>query len=181
MRFSEAVEYLKKKHGVIWYRSWVNYPSCVFFYTHSDISDSEKAGMEIAIFNTTTGRLSVYEPLTVKEMSYMNFSDYQDNARKTATYPDTPRIAGLTYVALGLNGEAGEFAEQVKKVIRDDNNVITEERREALKNELGDILWYIANAAWELGYSMERIAEDNVTKLKDRQERGVLHGEGNDR
>jgi NTP pyrophosphatase (non-canonical NTP hydrolase) len=79
-------------------------------------------------------------------------------------------------VTLGLVGEAGEFANKVKKITRDgDYNHF------ALMRELGDILWYIAMAADELGISLETIAWDNIEKLTERKIRGTLHGEGDNR
>jgi NTP pyrophosphatase (non-canonical NTP hydrolase) len=74
----------------------------------------------------------------------MELSEYQRLSRRTAEYP---RDAWLSYPALGLAGEAGEVAEHAKKVIRDDGGAVTEERRGALKKELGDVLWYVAQLA----------------------------------
>jgi NTP pyrophosphatase (non-canonical NTP hydrolase) len=109
----------------------------------------------------------------------MDFSEYQSLSRRTATYP---RAGGdMTYPALGLCGEAGEVAEKVKKTLRDDGGVLSEERREALSRELGDVLWYLAQLATEAGLDLERIAQDNLDKLLSRQERGVLRGSGDDR
>ncbi len=108
----------------------------------------------------------------------MELADYQRRSRRTAEYP---REAWLAYPALGLAGEAGEVAEHAKKAIRDDGGIIGEERREAMAKELGDVLWYVAQLASELGLELEQIAEDNLSKLLSRQRRGVLSGSGDDR
>jgi NTP pyrophosphatase (non-canonical NTP hydrolase) len=109
----------------------------------------------------------------------MEFSEYQRLSRRTATYPHAGE--DMTYPALGLCGEAGEVAEKVKKTIRDDEGVLSDERREALARELGDVLWYTAQLATEAGLDLEEIAADNLEKLLSRQRRGVLRGSGDDR
>ena len=86
-----------------------------------------------------------------------------------------------TYPALGLCGEAGEAAEKVKKALRDDGGVLTDERRAALAGELGDVLWYVAQLATEAGLDLDTLAEDNLAKLLSRQERNVLQGSGDTR
>jgi NTP pyrophosphatase (non-canonical NTP hydrolase) len=106
----------------------------------------------------------------------VKLSDYQHRSRATAVYPDAG--TNLTYPALGLCGEAGEAAEKVKKAIRDDGGVLTDERREALAAELGDVLWYVAQLATEAGLDLDEIAESNLDKLLSRRERAVLHGSG---
>ena len=109
----------------------------------------------------------------------MELSDYQRASRATAVYPDAG--ANLTYPALGLCGEAGEAAENVKKALRDDGGVLTGERRAALAGELGDVLWYVAQLATEADLDLDRIAGDNLAKLRSRQQRGVLSGSGDTR
>lgn len=109
----------------------------------------------------------------------MSFSDYQAKSRKTAAYP--PIGHPVIYPALGLVNEAGEVAGKIKKVFRDKGGEISEETRQALKAELGDVLWYLAQVATELGLSLEEIAEYNIAKLYDRLERGKIRGEGDDR
>ena len=108
----------------------------------------------------------------------MELSEYQRLSRSTAQYP---RKEALTYPALGLAGEAGEFADHAKKVIRDDGGEVTAERREAMAKELGDVLWYVAQLASELGLDLDEIAQGNLDKLLSRQRRGVLSGSGDDR
>lgn len=109
----------------------------------------------------------------------VNLSDYQRRSRATAVYPDAG--ANLTYPALGLCGEAGEAAEKVKKTIRDDGGVLSDERRAALAAELGDVLWYVAQLATEAGLDLDALAEENLAKLLSRQERNVLQGSGDTR
>jgi NTP pyrophosphatase (non-canonical NTP hydrolase) len=108
----------------------------------------------------------------------IELSDYQQLSRRTAEYP---RQAWLTYPALGLAGEAGEVAEHAKKAIRDDGGLVTDERRQAMAKELGDVLWYVAQIASELGLELEEIAQANLEKLLSRQRRGVLSGSGDER
>lgn len=87
----------------------------------------------------------------------------------------------LSYVSLGLAGEAGEFPNKVKKVLRDSGGEITPERREAMAAELGDLLWYVAEACSVLGVSLGAVATSNVVKLIDRQAAGTLQGDGDNR
>lgn len=111
------------------------------------------------------------------------FDDYQIGTRRTATYPDalTGSSAALSYLMLGLNGEAGEAAEKYKKVLRDDAGVITPSRLAAILKELGDTQWYLARIADELNIALSRIAVDNLAKADDRARRGVLSGSGDNR
>ncbi len=109
----------------------------------------------------------------------MTFKEYQEEARKTAIYPNLGN--NFIYPTLGLAGEAGEVAEKIKKVIRDNNGEVSEEKRQELTKELGDVLWYIANLSAELNLSMEDVALKNLEKLKSRQERNELHGSGDNR
>ena len=112
-------------------------------------------------------------------MNKKNFDDYQKESRKTWTEIDVAH--SITYPTLGLLNEAGEFAGKIKKIFRDKDKKISEKDRQALKGELGDVLWYFAQICTELGLSMEEVAASNIEKLKSRQERGVLQGEGDNR
>ena len=109
----------------------------------------------------------------------MNFNEYQTNARKTAIYPNIGN--NLCYPTLGLCGESGEVAEKIKKIFRDDNGLITQEKRLEIKKELGDVLWYISNLSSELELSLEDVAITNINKLKERKNNDKLHGFGDNR
>jgi NTP pyrophosphatase (non-canonical NTP hydrolase) len=109
----------------------------------------------------------------------MLISEYQELSRRTATYPGAGE--NIVYPTLGLAGEAGEVAEKVKKLLRDDDGVLSDERRGALAGELGDVLWYVAQVATEAGLDLEEIAQGNLDKLLSRQRRGVLSGSGDSR
>ena len=103
----------------------------------------------------------------------MDLNDYQLKAISTAIYPTGYRVI---YPTLGLTGEAGEVAEKVKKTLRDGGLNV-----ESLRKELGDVLWYLAALARDLGLTLEEIAQENLKKLQDRKDRGVLKGSGDDR
>jgi len=109
----------------------------------------------------------------------MTFAEYQLKSRQTAIYPD--RDNNLTYTILGLVGEAGEVAEKLKKIIRDQDYQINEENRQAIADELGDVLWYLAQNASELKIDLEEIANRNLEKLFSRQARNQLKGSGDNR
>ena len=109
----------------------------------------------------------------------MNFDEYQKESRKTALYNE--KRFKVYYPVLGLVGETGEVAGKIKKIIRDDNGNISEAKRLELAKELGDVLWYISNLSSELDLSLNDVAESNIIKLKDRQNRNVLKGSGDNR
>lgn len=117
----------------------------------------------------------------MSQVSYDDFDAYQNRAATTAIYPNKGEFDGLAYAALGLNGEAGELAEGVKKALRDDEGEVTPDRRNKLAAELGDVLWYCAQLATELGIQLGDVAAQNLFKLQSRQERGVLRGSGDER
>ena len=111
----------------------------------------------------------------------ISFADYQEASRATAVYPRTTIPDALTYVLLGLCGEAGETANKYKKVLRDKGGVIGEEEQKQLADELGDVLWYIAQIATELKLDLGKIAEMNLHKLATRKTKGTLQGSGDKR
>ena len=108
----------------------------------------------------------------------MTLNEYQVEAASTAKYPEGMKIL---YPVLGLCGETGEVAEKVKKVFRDKNGEFSLETKEEIKKELGDVLWYLSATARDLGCTLEEVAEMNLAKLRSRQERGVIHGNGDNR
>ena len=111
----------------------------------------------------------------------MNLDEYQLACGETANYPGSGELLGLLYTSLGLAGESGELCDKVKKVIRDSNMKLTDERREALVYELGDVLWYVARTAHELGITLSEVARLNIDKLSSMKERGKISGEGDNR
>ena len=115
-------------------------------------------------------------------VSPMDMSFYQAKVAETAIYPDsgTGSMLALAYVGLGL-GEAGEVQGKIKKVLRDQGGVIDDGVRVAIMKELGDLMWYVARAASELSLDLDAVAYQNLEKLADRRERGVLQGSGDDR
>ena len=105
-----------------------------------------------------------------------NLNNYQMQARKFAIYPERMKI---TYPALGLAGEAGEVADKVKKIYRDDR---TDARFLAeIAKEIGDVMWYCAVLAEDLGFSLQQVAEMNIYKLQQRKALGTIVGDGDDR
>jgi len=109
----------------------------------------------------------------------MDFNDYQTKSRKTAKYP--PIGHPVIYPVLGLANEAGEVAGKVKKIFRDKDGLIGAAEREALKGELGDVLWYLAQVCTELDLCLDEVAEHNIEKLYSRLERGKIGGDGDNR
>ena len=103
----------------------------------------------------------------------LNFRSYQDMAAETAVYKSEHQVI---YPALGLAAEAGEVANKVKKILRDGNF-----NREAISDEVGDCLWYIAALCRDLNVDMKELAKNNLRKLHDRKARGVIQGSGDKR
>lgn len=102
----------------------------------------------------------------------MKLNEYQDRASETCL----PQASNISYLALGLAGEAGEVADKVKKLIRDDKLDL-----EGVVKELGDVLWYVSNLAAYLGTPLEEVAQINIDKLESRKARGKIQGSGDER
>ena len=109
----------------------------------------------------------------------MEFNEYQKKAWETAIYPN--KGENLWYPALGIGGESGEVLEKIKKILRDYNGKIEDEKKIELIKEMGDLLWYIAALSTELNINLNDIAEKNISKLLSRKEKGTLHGSGDNR
>lgn len=103
----------------------------------------------------------------------MELTKYQSEAKTTMI----PSENLLERLVLGLNGEAGEVAESLKKALRDED--VNRDKR--IRDELGDVLWYTALIAEEINADLSQIAADNLDKLKDREQSGNIHGDGDDR
>lgn len=112
----------------------------------------------------------------------MEFNEYQNKAFETAIYPEkgSGSKLALAYAALGLGNEAGEAQGKIKKYLRGDAELTKEKRLEIL-DEVSDVLWYAAALVEELGFDLDLAARRNIAKLLDRQERGVLKGNGDTR
>lgn len=106
-------------------------------------------------------------------------NEYQHKARATARYPNIGH--NPIYPTLGLTGEAGEVADKVKKVLRDREGNFDNEARDAIKLELGDVLWYISQLSSELNFDLDDIAISNLEKLRSRSLRGKISGDGDNR
>ncbi|RJQ33957.1 hypothetical protein C4568_03425 [Candidatus Parcubacteria bacterium] len=111
----------------------------------------------------------------------MNFDEYQKLASRTATFSGKQAEIPLVYVALGLAGESGELIEKIKKVMRNDNGEISEEKREEIKREIGDVLWYLSQISRLCDIPFDDAAVTNIEKLADRAKRGVIKSEGDTR
>lgn len=113
----------------------------------------------------------------------MTLNEYQQAAQDTAIYPQEYKVI---YPALGMNGEAGECADKVKKIMRDtvilkdkDGAIcLTDEQRESLALEIGDVLWCCAALAHDIGLTLDDVAKKNVYKLISRKQRNKLGGSG---
>lgn len=138
----------------------------------------------------------------------MRFNDYQEKTGETAVYPSGKKlpswldniIAGgdpdssfvenflnvesIGYCVMGLVGEAGELANKVKKIKRDNPEGdlgVSAELKKTLIDELGDVLWYVSELATCLGYDLSDVAKMNLSKLESRKERGTIAGSGDNR
>ena len=106
----------------------------------------------------------------------MTLNEYQKKALETAVYPQEYKVI---YPALGLTGEAGECSDKVKKVIRDNNGEFTLEKKVEIAKEIGDVLWFCATLANDIGFDLETIGQMNYDKLQSRQKRGIADRQGN--
>ena len=111
-------------------------------------------------------------------MPNMTLNQYQEEALKTAIYPEDKKII---YPTLGLTGEAGEVADKVKKVIRDNNQEFTDEKKRQIALEISDVLWYCAILSHDFGYTLGEIGQMNIDKLASRQQRNKIGGSGDER
>ncbi len=111
-------------------------------------------------------------------VEFTTLDEYQLFVQSTKVYDKEYK---LVYPVLGLVNEAGEVAGKVKKLMRDDQGQLTEERFNDILSELGDVLWYVTATADDLGITISDVFFNNYQKLKSRQERGVIKGNGDHR
>ena len=116
----------------------------------------------------------------------MDFNEYQKKAAEYDCFKKPVKMTELTEAGflekvLGLTGEAGETADKIKKIIRDKQGKYTEEDKEEITKELGDVMWYLAGIARYLEVDFSEVAEGNIEKLSSRKKRGVISGSGDNR
>ncbi len=120
----------------------------------------------------------------------MELNEYQKRAMTTCM----PSCENFAYMMLNLVGEVGEFASKVAKGVRRETETIKdnelynlsdyEEAVKAdalLKAEAGDILWQLSGLCHVMGWTLDDVAAANLAKLRGRQERGTIDGEGDQR
>lgn len=114
----------------------------------------------------------------------MKLNEYQKEAMKTMT----EKSNNIAYLLTGLNAEVGEVNDKFAKNIRNERLAInhnhcefTKDDEEAILKELGDVLWFVSMLAFYFDCDLETLAQKNLDKLQDRQKRGVIVGEGDDR
>jgi NTP pyrophosphatase (non-canonical NTP hydrolase) len=118
----------------------------------------------------------------------MNFSEYQKECIKYSKYPTLYLRVGEAFVpcsyiypTLGLGDESGEVLGKLKKLLRDRNGILTPEYLDAIKKEIGDVMWYVAMLCTELSLDLKDVCITNINKLDGRLERGTIKGSGDNR
>jgi NTP pyrophosphatase (non-canonical NTP hydrolase) len=102
---------------------------------------------------------------------------YTEFTRETAQYP---KDVEMEYLMIGLANEVGEVLGKYKKHLRGDTMVV-QDFRDALIDELGDVMWYFARICDTLDVKMYEVMERNISKLISRKIRGQIKGEGDNR
>lgn len=103
----------------------------------------------------------------------MTFDDYTAEAKQYRL-----NTSNTAYVLLGLCAEAGEVADKFAKAVRDGT---PKDFETAVAKELGDLLWFVAMLADDLGYNLDTIAQQNLEKLAARKKAGTIQGSGDNR
>lgn len=156
------------------YIEWLNEGMMAFPPFKTEVKHIDNAG------NPVVGNVSLEHITTDGKyiVTHLTLDGFQKLARTTANYP---KQFALTYCTLALAGEAGEISNKVKKIYRDDNGVLTDERREAIIDELGDVFWYVAAMADSLDINLDEVAKRNLEKLRRRTKNNTIHGSGDNR
>lgn len=113
------------------------------------------------------------------QIKFKDFDEYQRKCKQTAIYPNIGK--NFIYPTIGLMGEAGEIANKVKKVIRDDKSKLRKEKVKELSSEVGDVMWYVAQLCTELGLKLSDVVKGNVEKLSYRAKENKIKGSGDNR
>ena len=111
----------------------------------------------------------------------MDFDRYQRLANRTGNFTGKQAEFSLMYLGLGVTSEAGEIADKIKKVIRNDDGTMSREKREAILFEMGDVLWYLSQLARHFDVPFSKVANMNIKKLADRAKRNVIASNGDTR
>lgn len=129
--------------------------------------------------------------MSEKSVSPWDFYNYQAKAHEFANYTDKEikgydeelkfEDSGLEYPVMGLTEEAGEVAGKFAKIIRDKKGVITQDDKNEIIKELGDVLWMVSEIAKRLDCSLQHVAHVNIEKLTSRFKRGKINGSGDNR
>lgn len=135
---------------------------------HNDINLTFKAYSDLA------KQTDIFTPAI---SAYVDSLEIPDGV-KAAELKD---LLGASYVILGLAGEAGEVAGKMKKIIRDGKGKLTDEAREQLLAENGDVTWYNSLLSTKLGRTFASVANNNLNKLFARKDKGTLSGSGDNR
>ncbi len=116
----------------------------------------------------------------IEPVGEISFAEYQRKVQETSI---NTVIHGNSWVypLMGIADEAGEVLGKAKKVFRDSGGILDDEKRFAIMDELSDVQWYLAEACTQLGFPLEEVVLHNLRKLKDRSERGVIGGSGDNR
>ena len=110
----------------------------------------------------------------------MTLDEYQKEALVTAVFKED-KFQDLAHWVFGITGEAGEIAEKIKKIVRDKDGVLSDEDKEEIIKEIGDVLWYLAVLSEHLNISFEEVGKRNIAKLRSRHARGKISGSGDNR
>lgn len=113
----------------------------------------------------------------------MTFDEYQKQAIKTNVYdPEAlDELLVRTVSAMGVAGEAGEVLDKWKKIVIYQNGQVSSDDKTELIKEMGDVLWYLAVLAEQLGISFDDIAAANLQKTQSRLKRNTIVGKGDNR
>ena len=112
----------------------------------------------------------------------LTFNEYQKKCSNTDVSPTRGIKPQWLYYVLVIGGECGELLEHIKKFFRDDGGyVMSDNKRDKIIKEMGDINWYLARLCTKLNIKFEEVFQKNLDKLQSRKDRGELQGDGDNR